>query len=150
MDAFTRAIKTSLPKANYVDFTIKFKETDGVVSLQRWAQQAPAVAWAEYDDTVTRTLLSKYPMKDIGLLLIHGRLPPSVRSYNVDNIFNVRPLEALSEDPGHGFGLVIGADDEKAHVQFLDSVQPMTCVEIAYNYKHFVIGMPFPRPPGTA
>ena len=147
MTRLSSAIRFSLPNAIYVDFTIKFKETDVVELLRQWADQHPRVAWDEYDEKVSMALLSNYPVKDIGLLLIHGPLPAAVTSYNADNIFNISSLRELPNDPGYGFGLVFSADDESAHVQFGDSVQIMSCEEITTNYRLFITGMQFPSPP---
>ena len=71
-----------------------------------------------YDERVSVSLLSNYQLQDIGLLLIHGRLPDNATSYNAENIFDVAPMGHVETEKGYGYGLVVGADDVTAIVQF--------------------------------
>ena len=136
-----------LPEAatSFVIITVKFKEPDAVCLPKRWAEDCGVPRASKYQGEAAVALLSKYPGQDIGVLIIHRRLPPNATSYNVEEIFFVAPArENLNQAHDRGFGIVLRADDRTALVQFANMKCQIDSQDIKTSYRYFITGLPFP------
>ena len=98
----------------------------------------------EDDDSVTE-LLARYPLQDIGLVLIRGSLPDGVITYDVTKIFQIdSQAPAPAPTVNGGYGLVFKVENETAHVQYGNCVRTIAADSVFSKHDVFVTGLPFP------
>lgn len=147
MEDFESALEAFLPlpasRYRSFAFTAKFQSSSTLHSIEMWASNLPVFIMGRGDAHVA-ALLSRYPLQDLGLTLICGRLPHGAITYNsVDAIFRIDSTATMND--GSGYGLVFKVEDPIAHVQYGNGVFEMRIAEIINgDYKVLLTALPFP------
>lgn len=146
MDALAKVLNPSpqFPESRSVNLTVKFKSSSSLSSIRTWAQHVEAdVLELDKDDEDIAVLMSRFPMQDIGISLIHGPLPLGATTYRADAIFQI-DSKAPAITAQDGYGLVFKVENERVHVQYGNCVHIFGITDIAEDYDVFLTGLPFP------
>jgi hypothetical protein len=128
-----------------VEFTVKFNGSGPLGSIEDWAgKKNPRVPISSQTSDAVSELLSRYPLQDVGLTLIHGPLPHGAVTYDVETIFENQDQQLLTLGNENGYGLIFKIEDKQAHVQYGNGVFTMDSAElVGEKYQCFVTGLQF-------